>query len=152
MQAANAEDDRGLNGSSLALLTSRWSGSLLSSDLCSPPAPKLANRSQRSPGLQTCSLRMRPVAAPTERGPSNAMAAAPTGRRARGVFQTGLGRPAWRGSPHLPGGRGAGAIRPFIRACDLCVCCLSCPPEVSVWSSSALHAASALGIWPLVVG
>lgn len=110
MQAANAEDDRGLNGSSLTLLTSRWSGSLLSSDLCSPPAPKLANRSQRSPGLQTCSLRMRPVAAPTERGPSNAMAAAPTGRRARGVFQTGLGRPAWRAGLAAPPGR-AGSWR-----------------------------------------
>lgn len=132
-----------------------WKPPQLRRNLCSPPAPKLTNRSQwslgptarLSPGLQMCGLRMRPVASSTERGPSNATSAAPTGRRAREVFQTGLGWPAQlgRGSPHLPGRWGAGTIRPFVGACDHCACCLFCLPEVSVWSSPALDATSALG-------
>lgn len=96
-----------------------------------------------------CGLRMRPVASSIERGPSNATSAAPTGRRAREVFQTGSGWPArlGRGSPHLPGRWVAGTIRPFVGACDHCACCLFCLPEVSVWSSPALYATSALGFY-----
>lgn len=111
----------------------------LGRNLCSPPAPKLANRSQwslgpaarLSPDPQMCSLRMRPVAASTERGPSNATSAAPTGQRwgTRGLPDR-TGRPArlGRGSPHLLGRWGAGTIRLFVRARGHCVCCLFCLP------------------------
>lgn len=82
----------------------------LGRNLCSPPAPKLANRSQwslgpaarLSPDPQMCSLRMRPVAAST-RGvlPTPRQLHPPDNAGARGVFQTGLGgQRGWAGA-HL---------------------------------------------------